>query len=243
MIVIANKRKKIETLEKEFPGCVVIDVTSNSSDGDFVKFSPFYPHGGIPVPGMKLTAASVEGIWQGLKTFESGEGISTETLLNRTMKNIKRTVRTHGRCKGHLYGDRLLEYIEARKLIYLPSYRWVLENRLQDLCRKLKVMSASRTVVLLDYETNTDVEDWTKPLSHASLVKEYVDAMQDVAAPTPDSAPLEKVDLEAGCRVRHAKFGDGTVKAVDDQAGRVVVDFDAAGEKTLALRLARLEKI
>ena len=177
MIVVASKRKKTETLLKEYPGCVIIDVTSNSSDVDFVKLSPFYPHGGIPVPGMNRTAACVEGIWQGLKTFESGEGISTETLSNSTMKNLKRTVRTHGRCKGHLYGDRLLEYIEARKLIYLPSYRWVLENKLQDLCRRLKTLSAQRTVVLLEYETNADVEDWRKPLSHASRTRPTASAV------------------------------------------------------------------
>lgn len=180
MIVVANKRRKTETLMREYPGCVIIDVTSSSADSEFVKFSPFYPHGGIPVPRMTRTAACVEGIWQGLKTFESGEGISTETLSNSTMKNIKRTGRSHGRCKGHLYGGRLLGYIEARRLIYLPSYRWVLENRLQDLCRKLKSLSARRTVVLLDYETNPDVDDRTRPLSHASLVKAFVDAMPDV---------------------------------------------------------------
>ena len=44
MIVVANKRKKVETLMKEYPGCIIIDVTSNSQDGDYVKFSPFYPH-------------------------------------------------------------------------------------------------------------------------------------------------------------------------------------------------------
>ncbi len=227
---------------KEYPGCVIIDVTSNSNDGDFVKFSPFYPHGGIPVPGMNRTAACVEGIWQGLKTFESGEGISTETLSNRTMKNIKRTVRTHGRCKGHLYGDRLLEYIEARKLIYLPSYQWVLDNRLQELCKKLKAMSATRTVVLLDYETNADVEDWTKPLSHAFLVKAYVDAMPDSPAPVAPAETAE-TDFTAGDRVRHAKFGDGTVKEMKTEEGRIIVSFDNAGEKTLSLRLARLEAL
>lgn len=240
MLVVANKRKKPETLQKEYPGCVIIDVTSNSTDGEYVKFSPFYPHGGIPVPGMSRTAACVEGIWQGLKTFESGEGISQETLSNRTMKNIKRTVRTHGRCKGHLYGDRLLEYIEARKLIYLPSYQWVLENKLQDLCRKLKSLSSQRTVVLLDYETNADVEDWSKPLSHASLVKAYVDAMPDVQ-PEPSFEPV--ADVKVGDRVRHAKFGEGTVKAMDPSAGRITVAFDLVGEKILAIRLAKLEVI
>lgn len=238
MIVVANKRKKFETLKMEYPGCVIIDVTSNSTDGEYVKFSPFYPHGGIPVPGMNRTAACVEGIWQGLKTFESGEGISMETLSNRTMKNIKRTVRTHGRCMGHLYEGRRLEYIEARKLIYLPSYQWVLENKLQDLCRKLKSLSAQKTVVLLDYETNADVEDGSKPLSHASLVKAYVDSMPDFPQET-----VLAVEFKDGDRVRHAKFGEGAVKSLDAASGRVTVDFDNVGEKTLAIRLAKLELI
>lgn len=29
------------------------------------------------------------------------------------------------------------------------------------------------TIVLLDYETNGDIDDLSKPLSHASLVKAY----------------------------------------------------------------------
>lgn len=239
MIVVANKRKKEETLRKEYPGCVIIDVTSNSEDGEFVKFSPFYPHGGIPVPGMNRTAASVEGIWQGLKTFESGEGIDFETMNNRTMKNLKRTVRTHGKCLGHKYGNRLLGYLEARHFIYLPAYNWVLENKLNDLCVKLKKLSASRIVVLLDYETNGDVDDASKPLSHASLVKAYVDAMLE-----PVAEPVEPThEYAVGMRVRHAKFGEGSVKSLDTAAGRVTVSFDAAGEKTLAIRLAKLEII
>lgn len=50
-------------------------------------------------------------------------------------------------------------------------------------------------------------------------------------------------ELAAGQKVRHARFGEGTVKAVDAAAGRVTVAFDAAGGKTLATRLAKLEVI
>jgi hypothetical protein len=47
-------------------GWEVIDVTSKSKS----RFSPFYPHGMIPIPAMEgKTSASVEGIWQGLKLF------------------------------------------------------------------------------------------------------------------------------------------------------------------------------
>lgn len=233
MIVVESKRKKAETIAREYPDAVVIDVTSKSANGEYVKFSPFYPHCGIPVPGMPgVTAASVEGIWQGLKTFE-GEGISCETMNNRSMKNLKRTVRTHGRCLGHKYEDRLLGYIEARKLIYVPTYDWVLQNRMQALVEKIRDLSSRCTVVLLDYETNADVNDASKPLSHASLIKAYVDSMP--------SAPVQaEVEYSEGMKVRHAKFGEGTVMSYDADSQRVVVSF-AEGEKTLSTRLAKLD--
>lgn len=43
MIAIASKRKKKETLLKEFPGAILADVTSQATDG-LRRLSPFYPH-------------------------------------------------------------------------------------------------------------------------------------------------------------------------------------------------------
>ena len=173
MIVIKNKRCSEVNIKKEFPDAVIIDVTSKAKD-DFVRLSPFYPVGGIPVPGKEgVTSESVEGVWQGLKMFD-GEGTDSSCFLNKTMKGLKRTCRTHGKCLGHSYEGRALGYIEARKTIYIPSYFWMLENKCADLVKKLKIMSQSRTVVLLDYDTNEDIENTCKPLSHASLIKNYI---------------------------------------------------------------------
>ena len=38
-------------------------------------------------------------------------------------------------------------------------------------------MSQSRTIVLHDYDTNAVVEDYRKPLSHASLIKAYIEGI------------------------------------------------------------------
>ena len=82
MIIIESKRKKIENILKAYPDAIIADVTSNAKDG-LVKLSPFYPHGGIPVPfSPGITAECVEGIWQGLKVFEN-DGIDTATFLNK----------------------------------------------------------------------------------------------------------------------------------------------------------------
>ena len=141
---------------------------------------------GIPVPFTPgRTGASVEGIWQGLKVFETAD-VDPGKFDNTTMKRLKRTVRKFGKCLGHregLGGERLLGYLEARKRVYLPTYRWVLENRLAEEVARLRRLVAEGPIVLLDYETNCDVEDLRKPLSHAGLVMAYLEGRYPLATP------------------------------------------------------------
>ena len=176
MITIASKRRKLENLQAAHPGAEIIDVTSKGSL-PYLRFSPFYPIGGIPIPHSQgLFSQSVEGIWQGLKVFE-GADVDRDKFNVTTMKGLKRTVRKFGVPKGHrkgVFGSELLDYITARKEIYLPAYRWVLENRLQNEVRELKAIAQAKGLVLLDYETNEDIDNPRKPLSHAGLVKKYI---------------------------------------------------------------------
>jgi O-acetyl-ADP-ribose deacetylase (regulator of RNase III) len=176
-IAVESRRKRQATIEKTWPGALVLDVTSKGEE-PWVRFSPFYPHGGIPVPHSPgVFAQSVEGLWQGLKVFEH-EDIDPSRWQVTDMKGIKRAGRTRGLVLGHrfvvgsgvLLGDR-----DARYHIYLPAYRWVLENRLAAEVARLRDEAAARTVVLLDYETNGDVEDLSRPLSHAALIKYYLE--------------------------------------------------------------------
>ena len=192
MIIIESKRKKPATILKKYPGAMLIDVTSKATD-EWVKLSPFYPHGGIPVPFSEnegYTASCVEAIWQGLKVFEHFD-VDTSLFYNTTMQGMKRTVRRFGKPLGHrkgVHGTELLGYIDARKQIYLPAYKWVLENKVHDLIEKLRIMSQSRTIVLLDFNTNSDVYDSSKPLSHASLIKAYIDGVYGEKPQKPKEA-------------------------------------------------------
>ncbi|MBX7241547.1 MAG: hypothetical protein K1X92_07350 [Bacteroidia bacterium] len=177
MIFIDSKKKSEKTLQMLYPNAKIVDVTSKATT-ELIKLSPFYPHGGIPVPfSENIKAKSVEGIWQGLKVFEAAD-IDISMFGNDTMKNIKRTVRRFGKPLGHrkgVQGVELLDYIQARIEIYLPSYLWVLENKVQSLLEKLKKASEKEDIVLLDYETNCDVFNPSKPLSHACLVKACIE--------------------------------------------------------------------
>ncbi|WP_430894955.1 MULTISPECIES: DUF6939 family protein [unclassified Paraflavitalea] len=183
MIYIENKKKKEKALLAKYPNAKIVDVTSKATTG-LVKLSPFYPHGNIPIPfSENRKAKSVEGIWQALKVFESAD-IDEAMFSNDTMKDIKRTVRKYGKPLGHrkgVNGTDLLNYIDARIQIYLPSYLWVLENKVSEIIERLKEASKKEDIVLLDYETNCDVLNPKKPLSHAFLVKAYVEGNYPMA--------------------------------------------------------------
>ena len=177
-LVVASRRTSETTLRARYgPSAVMLDVTSRGPH-PWIRLSPFFPHGGIPVPfSPGMYSMSVEGIWQGLKVFER-EDVDPSRFAITSMRGIKRSARALGRVLGHregIGGQRLLPYLEARRAIYLPSYRWVLDHRLQDQVAELKWLAEEHDVVLLDYETNGDVADLSRPLSHASLVKRYVE--------------------------------------------------------------------
>lgn len=163
------------SLEKRFSNSCIIDLTSKA-ENPWVKFSPFYPHGNIPIAFSNQMGQSVEGIWQGLKVFESAE-IDPSKFDKTDMKGLKRTVRRFGKCLGHQKGlesKELLDYKTAREKIYLPMYKSVLENHLQDLVAEIREIAKKQSIVLLDYETSMNWEDLNKPLSHANLVRLYI---------------------------------------------------------------------
>ena len=209
MILIENKRTKIEKLKEKYPGAQIIDVTSKSNN-EFVRLSPFFPIGGIPVPfSSEEEAETVEGIWQALKVFEK-EGVDVEKLYNRRMTGLKRTETKLGKCLGHqkgLQSEELLDYIDARKEIYVPAYNWMLEHRCWNLVLRIKEMCVEGVVVLLDYNTNPDIENASKPLSHASLIIKAVERLltDEEKAAWPKQMQELKVRVKEETKKREAR--------------------------------------
>lgn len=241
-------RKNPPCIEELYPEASIIDVTSKSRD-KFVRMSPFYPHRGIPVPYSPYwVSASVEAIWQGLKVFEKAD-IDTGLFQNTTMKNLKRISNMrnnfkYGRILGHRKGvtgrkDELLGAVEARRQIYAPAYRWVLENKVQDLVAEIRELSEKGDVVLVDFETNCDI-NLDKPISHAGLIKAYIEGKYPEAAPSEESSvPLEILErLPVGRRIKHAVFGVGRITEI--QGSRATVQFHK-DKKTFDLRADALE--
>lgn len=199
MIYVVNKKRKLEKVKEDFPDAVILDITSTSNMRYAQILSPFYPHMNIPIPFTEgLTATCVEAVWQGLKVFD-GADVDFATFRNDTMHDLKRTVRKYGMPKGHrkgAYGKELLGYFEARMLIYLPTYKWVLDNvpEVHHVVKRIKEQSKIQDIVLLDYNTNIDFRDASKPLSHAGLVKLYIEG--NYPEDMEGCQPMTKEELE-----------------------------------------------
>lgn len=233
MIVIESKRKKLETLLKEYPNAVFCDVTSKSPIRGLQQLSPFYPWGGIPVsfsPGVK--ASCVEAVWQGLKVFENAD-VDTVLFSNYTMKGLKRSSRVFGKVLGHrkgVDGDQLLNYYDARRKIYIPTYKWMLEHKAYETIKYVRNYCREHpndTIVLLDYQTNCKIDDLSKPLSHAYLVKAYIEGI----------SPYEDVRIEkkvpnvyfVGRREidkTSIKYSFKELPVIDNDNEQLKIDFD-----------------
>ena len=153
----------------------VVDVTSRSQS-EFVRLSPFYPIGNIPIPCLlegKIKSQTTEAVWQALKLFEN-EGIKFELFGRKTMTRLKRGETKHsGKLIGHYKGpDETFDYGEAHRHIYLPTYTHQLK-RSEELIERLRKMAREKPLVLLDYTTGTELGGST-PLSHAALVRHWM---------------------------------------------------------------------
>jgi hypothetical protein len=148
------------------------------------RLSPFTTVGKVPIPGRlglwelvalergEFTsddladgfATSVEGIWQGLKRID---GHTDETCFVRPHKR-------RGGVAGHDYGYRLLTYLQARCLIYLPAYLYVLRHQARDLVERLARRAAHDDLAIVDVSYAPDPFSLDRPLSHARLLVDYL---------------------------------------------------------------------
>ena len=215
MIYVENKKRKLEKIQEQYPNADILDITSASVKRYAQMLSPFYPHGNIPVPFTPgMTATCVEAVWQGLKVFQTAD-VDVQMFKNDTMKGLKRTVRHFGSPLGHrkgVYGKELLNYFDARMQIYLPTFKWVLDNvpEVHDIVSRIAERAKTNDIIFLDYNTNIEFREITSPLSHAGLIKLYIEgnypSSTETYTPfTPEEAKMKKNALKEEKKINRNK--------------------------------------
>jgi len=155
-------------LREQAPKLALVFDVSSYADHPFCALSPFWPHGGIPVPGMPgTTSDSVEGIWQGLKLI--GGKIAPRYFSGQGHKR-------GGMPRGHQYGDKLLKIVEAREKVYRVAYEWMLNHRADSALISGFVEQAFAGVQqhFHDVSNNGSIGDPDEGWAHAAVLVQYL---------------------------------------------------------------------
>lgn len=131
-------------------GFKVIDLTRDSTDEVYRKFHPSFPHGDVPIPEFpEYTAQSVEGIWEGLKMFET-TGVDESKFHCTVPNHLARTEAFYGKYLGHRFGvNTILTKDEAFDKIFVPLYRWQVLVKLEKEFRILQNLYPTQPMVWL----------------------------------------------------------------------------------------------
>ena len=155
-------------LREQVPSKAVVYDVSSYSEHPYCTLSPFWPHGGIPVPGMPgTTSDSVEGIWQGLKVIDG-------MIAPRYFSGQGR--KRGGMPRGHQFGEKLLKIVEAREKIYRVAYEWMLEHRVEPtlLSRFIDQAFAGVPQYFHDVSNNGKIGDPNEGWAHAAVLVQYL---------------------------------------------------------------------
>lgn len=121
---------------------------------EWASLHPAYPHGNIPIPFFEdQKAISVEGVWEGLKLFETC-GVDDSKFYITDMQKIRRTEDYYGKYIGHRVGSAILSYEEAYETIYKKLYKIILETAAKDTFQKLKKLNEKEPIIIIDDTEN-----------------------------------------------------------------------------------------
>lgn len=153
-----------ENLHK-YKSAIIVDLTTKCKMNIFNTLSPYYPHGGIPIPNTpNICLNSVSEVWQKLCVNKCG--------------NLDNTEHENLIFKKGLYINEYWTYTEARRKIFIPLYCWMLENKAYNMVEYLREQSPLKRIVIIDNSINGNIDNVDKPLSSAFLLKAYIEGKE-----------------------------------------------------------------
>ena len=147
MIYIESIYSNITHIKNYYSNPTIINVSPFVHNGYLSSFSPYYPHGNIRVPiTPQYTAVSVQAAWQGLKVFENSD-VDINTFKIKDFTKVDRTIKQFGKLRGFrkgVNGNIILDLAEARKKLYIPTYRQVLDYHLNTIIAQIRQFETNR---------------------------------------------------------------------------------------------------
>ncbi|OLR26821.1 DUF6939 family protein [Bacillus cereus] len=152
------------------------DVAPEAMD-KYRVLNPFNYHAEpiYPVPKMKDTYShSIESIWQGLKIIENKTDVSLFNKKPCKRPNMLEREKIDFCYEGtkFLYGNQIINHLEARFLIYCPIYLYNLEKICSiELINTIgQAMNQKQIIVFYDWDDNFHIENLSSPFSHSAIL-------------------------------------------------------------------------
>ena len=176
MIHIVAKTDDFGIIKHKSPNAILIDFKNNN--GIIRRLNPYFPYKDIPVPNSgNFVAESIGAIWHGLKVFEKRD-IDRKLMMNYLTNKNMCSQKYYVQYLGHRYGVNgldLLSITDARRRILIPTYKWMLDYKAQDIIQELRKINEQHDIVFLEYFANSSIQDYSNSISYVSLIKAYVE--------------------------------------------------------------------
>lgn len=181
-IIQAISRKEFaETFcKKDYKDTLWVD-TYNGAPLNMRKFrffNPFFTWSEplIPLPGMKeKKSKSVEAIWQGTKWIDEKTDVyQFDTYpYKRPSEKEREENKNYSYAEAQfLYDQKIIHHREARFLIYLVSYLYVMNYLVPDSIMNdiFNSIEEGHTIIFYDWDSNMDITNISESFSHSAIL-------------------------------------------------------------------------
>lgn len=251
-VAIEFEEQSVDNSLAEFLESITLssDVDNFEENQDTVTLMTLHSAKGLEFPVVFLVGME-EGIFPGYKSIGEPKELEEERRLcyvgiTRAKNNLYFTCAKHRTIFGSTSYNAMSRFIEEIPEEYVEGLKEVQNN---------KEESAYDSPYSWEYgKTKANVSSYKMNSEKAGQVKKEVEKTYNFRTPesflkSPSAKVSEKqVDLsqyEAGKRVYHKKFGEGTINYVEKEGDDLKVDitFDKVGHKRLMAKFAGLEII
>ncbi len=178
MIQVFKTDKSYAEVMNAMPNSFIIDVRYYKGN-PYHYFSPFYRWGDVPIrysePDEAISiAAMMEGLRVTTDINKNNQLLFKSASFQQLIINAS-NFHTIGFIRG-IGGHVVYNESDAINNLLYPSYRWVLDHKLDKVVKVLRMIQESKNIVILDYHKKIiGMELYTSDITIGNLLKAYIE--------------------------------------------------------------------
>lgn len=211
---------------------LIADIDNLEEDNDYVVLMTVHSAKGLEFPRVFLCGME-DGLFPGYMSIMSDDKEELEEERRLAYVAITRA-----------QNELTISYAKRRMLRGETQYN-IVSRFVEEIPPSIVNSKNVTDTVAAGYKRNIVRDTFAK--AHAKMEKKpaVVKPKKDIAFGKEFTVTKADIDYKVGDRVEHIKFGEGTVKAIEDGTKdyQVTVDFDEVGQKMMMASFAKLKKL